>query len=613
MQTAEMVLSITEHKARENADYSFNRIYRNFFNPDFFLTAYAKLYAKEGNMTSGSDGQTIDGFGMERISKAVEALKSERYDFHPARRVYIPKKNGKLRPLGIPAFMDKVVQEIARSFLEAIYEPKFSTNSHGFRPNRSCHTALKQIKREWTGVKWAIEGDIKGFFDNISHDVLLGILKENISDGRFIELIRRMLKAGYMEDWKFHKTISGTPQGGVVSPILANIYLDKLDKFIEQVIIPKYQTVKEKRKTNLEYARLLHKMKMMSKKIDSLDIGCSERNDLIEQYKALEKVRRSLDSGEPMDKDFVRVKYVRYADDFVIGVIGDKKLAATIRDEVSTFLKEQLKLDLSLEKTLITHFGDSRNPVRFLGYELYAANSDSKIVKKKNGVVARSVNGTVRLKVPASAIHEKLARFNSDGKAIHRSELMGLDVAEIITKYAAEVRGLYNYYRLADNVSYQMGKFRFFHVTSLAKTIAAKMKMSVRQVWKKYSLDGTIGIIVHRKPPKKDLIYKYYNDGFSKNDFVDRTNSSCDFLPQATKVQTARSGIIKRLLATKCELCGTENSSVEVHHVRKLKDLKKKYRAQKEIPKWVWLMSARNRKTLVLCTHCHDNLHANRL
>ncbi|OXS55025.1 hypothetical protein B1A99_24920 [Cohnella sp. CIP 111063] len=615
MQNAEMVLSITEHKARTDVSYTFDRIYRNFFNPDFFLKAYSNKYAKEGNMTSGTDGSTIDGFGLDRISNAIEALKSEKYHFHPVRRVNIPKKNGKLRPLGIPAFMDKIVQEIARSFLEAMYEPQFSNNSHGFRPNCSCHTALKQIKREWTGVKWVIEGDIKGFFDNISHDLLLDTLKEKIKDGRFIELIRRMLKAGYIEDWNFHNTYSGTPQGGVISPILANIYLDKLDKFIEQVIIPKYQTDRARRKPNLKYVNSLHKMKQLSIKIDSLDKDNIDRRQFIVKYKSLASARRKMSSVDPMDREFVRIKYVRYADDFVIGVIGNKELTVTIRDEVSSFLKEQLKLDLSAEKTLITHFNDKRNPVNFLGYELYTGDDDTAVTTKKNGIVARNINGIVRLKVPAKAVHEKLSRFATKGKSIHRAELMGLDLAEIIVKYASEVRGLYNYYRLADNVAYQLGKFKFFHVYSLAKTIAAKMKISVRSVWKKYKVDGTIGIIVDNKSSGKQLTFKYYNEGFAKNDFVANANSDVDVFPRSTKVQTVRSGIIKRLLAHKCELCGKEDSglTLEVHHVRKLKDLKKKYRGSKEIPKWVWLMSTRNRKTLVLCKGCHVNLHANRL
>jgi group II intron reverse transcriptase/maturase len=612
MQKAEIVLSITEQKAKSNVNYKFDRLYRNFFNPDFFLKAYAKIYAKEGNMTSGSDGSTIDGFGLERISKAIEALKSEKYYFKPARRVYIPKKNGSKRPLGIPSFMDKIVQDISRSLLESIFEPQFSPNSHGFRPNRSCHTALKQIKREWTGIKWVIEGDIKGFFDNIDHNILLEILKEKILDGRFIELVRRMLIAGYIDDWKFNATFSGTPQGSAVSPILANIYLDKLDKFIEQVIIPKYQTNTIRRKANPQYTKITHQLDMLSKKIDAMDKNNVGRRDLIQKYKSLQISRREFKAVDSMDNDFVRIKYVRYADDFVIGVIGSKDLTEKIKTDIATFLTEQLKLTLSLEKTLITHFNGRKNPVKFLGYELFSGTENSKIKKRKDGSIARSINEIPRLSIPFQAITKKLEGIYVRGKTVHRSGWLSLDLAEIIIKYSAEVRGLYNYYRMADNVSRMMSKFRYYHRLSLAKTIAAKMKISVKQTRKKYSVDGTIGIVIKRDPPKKNIIYKYYNDGFQKDDFITKANHSVDNLPSVLNIRNSRNGIIKRLHANKCEYCDCEATDrpLEVHHIRKLKDLKKKYQGAKQIPKWVWLMSTRNR---VLCVECHYKLHSDKL
>ncbi|MDR0229911.1 MAG: group II intron reverse transcriptase/maturase, partial [Flavobacteriaceae bacterium] len=231
MRNPERVLnSLVRHS--NDSSYKFERLYRILFNQEMFYVAYQRIYVKEGNMTEGSDGQSIDNMSLSRIEKLIGTLKDESYQPQPSRRIYIPKKNGKVRPLGIPAFDDKLVQEVIRMILEAIYEGSFEYSSHGFRPNRSCHTALAQIKKSFNGAKWFVEGDIKGFFDNISHDILISILKERISDDRFIRLIRKFLKAGYIEDWKFHKTYSGTPQGGIVSPILANIYLDRLDKYM---------------------------------------------------------------------------------------------------------------------------------------------------------------------------------------------------------------------------------------------------------------------------------------------------------------------------------------------------------------------------------------------
>ncbi len=227
MRNSEKVLnSLSGHSS--NLNYKFERLYRILFNEEMYAVAYQKIYPNQGNNTCGTDGKNIDGMSIERIKSLSERLKDESYQPHPSRRTYIPKKNGKMRPLGIPAVDDKLVQEVVKMILEAIYEGQFETCSHGFRPHRSCHTALDYIKTAFTGVKWFIEGDIKGFFDNINHDVMIDILRERIEDKRFLRLFRKFLKTGYMEEWRFHKTYSGTPQGGIISPILANIYLDNI-------------------------------------------------------------------------------------------------------------------------------------------------------------------------------------------------------------------------------------------------------------------------------------------------------------------------------------------------------------------------------------------------
>jgi group II intron reverse transcriptase/maturase len=219
MQRAEVVLSMLGQKAKEDSTFVFDRLYRNLFNPDFYLLAYNNIYDKEGNLTEGTDQTTIDGFNMRLIEKLIEEMRTETYRPKAVRRVYIPKKSGKLRPLGVPTFRDKLVQEVVRLILQAIYEPIFFDSSHGFRPERSCHTALVQIKTTCKGTNWVIEGDIKGFFDNISFEKLLEILSRRISDGRFLNLIHLFLKAGYMENKRIFHPLTGTPQGGVVTPL----------------------------------------------------------------------------------------------------------------------------------------------------------------------------------------------------------------------------------------------------------------------------------------------------------------------------------------------------------------------------------------------------------
>ena len=231
MRTPANVLNSLESKACAS-NYKYERLYRNLYNPEFYLLAYGNIAKSQGSMTAGVDGQTLDKMSLERINKIIDSIKDKSYQPNPARRKYIQKKNGKLRPLGIPSTDDKLVQEVVRMILEAIYEPTFENCSHGFRPHRSCHTALAQVKKTFTGVKWIVEGDIKACFDNFDHHVLVSLLRRRIADEAFIGLIWKFLKAGYMEQWEYNCTYSGTPQGSGVSPICANIYLSELDRFI---------------------------------------------------------------------------------------------------------------------------------------------------------------------------------------------------------------------------------------------------------------------------------------------------------------------------------------------------------------------------------------------
>lgn len=314
MRNSEKVLnSLSEHSS--NLDYKFDRLYRILFNEEMYAVAYQNIYSNEGNLTRGVDGKTIDGMSINRVQALIEVLKNESYQPTPSRRTYIPKKNGKKRPLGIPAFDDKLVQEVMRMILEAIYEGHFEKCSHGFRPHRSCHTALASIQDGFVGAKWFIEGDIKGFFDNINHDVMIKTLSERIADERFLRLIRKFLNAGYMEDWVFHKTYSGTPQGGVISPILANIYLDKLDKFMMEYI-SEFNKGKS-RKVTPEWKRInSRKGKRVAKY--KVETDSQKRESLLLEIKKLHKEMGTVPATVAMDENFRRLKYVRYADDFLI-------------------------------------------------------------------------------------------------------------------------------------------------------------------------------------------------------------------------------------------------------------------------------------------------------
>jgi group II intron reverse transcriptase/maturase len=239
MQTAEALLEIIHERGKRGLPLE--RLYRHLFNPELYLRAYGKIYRNDGAMTPGVDAETVDGMSLKKIQAIIEALRYERYRWTPVRRIYIDKKNSsKKRPLGLPTWSDKLLQEVIRSLLEAYYEPQFSDRSHGFRPGRGCHTALWEIQRQWRGTVWFIEGDISDCFGSLDHSMMRSMLSEDIRDGRFLRLIDGLLQAGYLEDWRYHETLSGAPQGGILSPLLSNIYLNRLDRYVETTLLPVY-------------------------------------------------------------------------------------------------------------------------------------------------------------------------------------------------------------------------------------------------------------------------------------------------------------------------------------------------------------------------------------
>jgi group II intron reverse transcriptase/maturase len=597
MRSPERVLnSLNEHS--KDSSYKFERLYRILFNEELFYVAYQKIASNGGSTTKGSDGRSIDEMSLARIETLIASLKDESYQPHPSRRVHIPKKNGKTRPLGIPAFEDKLVQEVVRMILEAIYEGHFETTSHGFRPKRSCHTALLHIQKTFSGTKWFIEGDIKGFFDNIDHDVLVGILRERISDDRFIRLIRKFLKAGYVEDWKFHNTYSGTPQGGIVSPILANIYLDKLDKYVKEYI--RHFDKGTKRRPGKESNDLANERKRTVRKLKKVKDG-TEKVALVARLKAIEQERAAFPSGDEMDGSYRRLKYIRYADDFILGVIGSKEDARQIKEDIKSFLSESLALELSEEKTLITHTNKS---AKFLGYEI-TVTRDNHQRRDVRGRLRRTYGKRVRLNVSMATLRDKLLEYGAmeiklrNGKEVWkpkcRSGLIFNDDLEILDRYNRETVGFCNYYLIANNCVV-LHNFRYIMEYSMYKTFAGKYRSTVRKINKKYRRNKLFTVKYEQKGVIKSRT-------FYKTSFKRRTtafNGSCDIEPYSI-ADVSRTNLTDRLKAEKCELCGAEGKLI-MHHVRNLKDLKGK-------ESWERLMSARKRKTIALCPSCHRLRH----
>jgi len=588
------ILARIKKNSKTNKDEIFTRLYRYLLRPDIYYVAYSHLYANNGAATKGVINDTADGFSETKIAKIIQSLTDGTYRPTPVRRTYIEKKNGKKRPLGIPTFTDKLVQEAVRMLLESVYEPIFLNCSHGFRPNKSCHTALTELTRGFNGVRWFIEGDIKGCFDNIDHAVLIGLLNEKIKDARLIRLIYQFLKAGYMEDWQYHSTYSGTPQGGILSPLLSNIYLHRLDQFVMELKADFDQPGKSTQ--TREYRYLRTKKWRVHKRIEAAE--GEEREKLIAEYKLLAAKMLETPAKSQTDK---KLKYVRYADDFLVGVNGSHEDCVELKHKLTEFISNTLKMELSDEKTLITH---SNQYARFLGYDV-RVRRDGAVRRRKDNVLQRTLNNSVELNVPLNEkirpflLSKGIVRQRKDGTLypVHRYVLESLTDLEIVTVYNAELRGICNYYNMASNFC-KLDYFAYLMEYSCLKTLAGKHKTTTSKIRSMYK-DGQGGWAIPYKT--KDEAKRCYFAKF-RNCKASRNPTDCIKSP-AVIFANSRNSFENRLKARCCELCGsTESDYYEIHHVHKIKDLKGKVW-------WEAAMIAKRRKTMVVCRECHYKIH----
>jgi group II intron reverse transcriptase/maturase len=590
MQSADVYLGLV--RERGNKGLPLKRVYRQLFHRDLYLLAYGKIYRNHGAMTKGSTEETVDGMSLAKIDAIIDALRQERYQWKPVRRVYIEKKRStKKRALGLPDWSDKLLQEVIRLILTAYFEPSFSDHSHGFRPERGCHTALRDIYETWAGTTWFLEGDISQCFDSLSHDLLLEILAEHLPDGRFLRLIRGLLQAGYLENWTWNRTFSGAPQGSIIGPILSNIYLTKLDQFVEQTLLPAH-TRGDRRRANPTYTQINNAI-------------CRKRKQgKTAVVKRLEHERRKLPSVDPSDPTYRRLRYCRYADDFLVGFIGPQAEVEEIKQHIGAFLHDQLKLELSQTKTLITHARSEA--AQFLGYDLstFQRNDACESSYRKR----RVLNGKVELSLPKRVIQEQCQRYMAHNKPIHRAEMQNDTVFTIMAHYQGVYRGVVEYYRMAHNL-HQLNKLKWIMETSLTKTLAAKLRVSVSKVYERYHATLLVnqqsykGLqVVIQREGRKPLIAQWGGIPLHRRMDMPLKDTSSPFW-------SARVELIQRLLAETCELCGSQ-TALEVHHIRALKDLKRPGRSEK--PTWVKTMAARHRKTLVVCRACHQDIHCGR-
>jgi len=599
--TIEILENIRKNSERNNEEV-FTRLYRYLLRPDIYYVAYKNLYANSGAATKGIDNDTADGFSEKKVKSIIKSLNDETYTPKPSRRTYIKKANGKMRPLGIPTFTDKLIQEVLRMILEAVYEPVFLDSSHGFRPNRSCHTALRNLKYQFAGSRWFVEGDIKGCFDNINHSKLVEFINCKIKDAKLVKLIWKLLKAGYADNWKYHKTHSGSVQGGICSPILANIYLHELDKFVGKITVDFEQPLT--RQITEDYQRILSKMIPINRQLKKAE--GEARTELIKQKKNLQKELLKTPRKPQIDK---RIRYIRYADDFLIGICGNKEDSQNVKQQLSEFIGNTLKMELSNEKTLVTH---SNTNARFLGYDVRVRRENKvKQVKLMNKKIrlARTLNNTTELTIP---LNDKIMKFLFENKVIKqkqsgeivpvgRSKLQNRSDIEIISIFNSELRGICNYYSMACNF-HKLNYFSYLMEYSCLLTLSAKYKSTIGKIMSKYNDGkGKWSIPYKTRAGTKRCYFADYTD--CKKHSGSR-NAELDI---ATISRVTSTTFESRLATKQCELCKTTYAeNYEIHHVSKVKDLK----GENE---WERLMIKKRRKTLIVCENCHKMIHNQRV
>jgi len=561
-----------------------DNIYSLLYHRECYDLAYGQIKSNPGNMTPGPDGTTLDGWSMDKIDKIISKMKNESFKFTPARIVEIPKQDGSKRQLAIAPPKDKIVQRILAWILEAIYEPTFLKNNFGFRPNLGCHDAIKFIDLKYQGARWLIEGDISKCFDEIDHNILILILRRRIKDEKFLRLIRKALKAGYLDTWSFPKdSITGTPQGSILSPILCNIFMHQFDEFIVNHLQPKYTRGKTRRQP-LEYKNTMSNSRYYSKKYDKSN---NPRHlKLSQKYRKQAQKMPSVDSADP---HFRRFTYCRYADDWLIGFAGPHTEALDIRESCKTFL-ESIKLRLNMEKTLVTK---ASTGCIFLGMKIHIPVKQQRFRTKGSRLVQRAVLG-VRINAPIKLIFKKLSQAGyctpSGNKSQPRMALYVCEKDEMTEAYNKVLRGYLNYYSPCDNYPKLAGTLFYTLRSSLCKILAAKYKLrTVRATLLKYGKylqkSGKVSLLNFKDQKIRFPLYK--------------TNGTSE--PRLRTLFQKASYTI-RGEALECVRCGS-TYKVHMHHVRMIKDL------IKHTDPISRAMIARKRKQIPLCQRCHVLQH----
>lgn len=579
-----------------NADPSWinEDLYRLMYRVELYITAYEAIKSQPGNMTPGTDRTTLDGTSIEKtIKPIIDAIKSEQYQFSKGRRIYIPKSSGTgMRPITIAPPREKMVQEVIRMILEAIFDSEngstFLDCSHGFRRGKGTHTALETIRKGWVGTRWIIEGDIKGCFDSIDHHVLMNLLRRRIKDERFLNLIWKALRAGYMEGATSFDQDVGSPQGSIISPILANIYLHELDVFVEG-LKDKYQKG-AKRKPNLEYRRLVHQKEV------------ADKNGNRELASELAKRMRRIPSQVMDDPNYIRIRYIRYADDWIIGLTGPAELADKLKVEIGEFLKEHLKLTLSDEKTHIRHA--CTEEAKFLGTLIGiqgGGNAEPKVqtITRKGQVFRKRVTGWLpTMRLPGTDVVKQLHQkgfCTTDGEPLSKLAWVNLAHEDILMQYSSTLRGISNYYSFVDNRSY-LARVQFILQHSAAKTLATKYRLKSRAVaFKKFGKRLAVRTEVSNGKVKETQLWLM-------EDFKRQPNRFLGGNPQTPLPIIWARRLTRSHLGSTCCICNSDKD-VAMHHVRHVRKVSGRPKG------FLRIMGLINRKQIPVCPDCHGKIH----
>jgi len=591
-------------KRNVDSNYINQRLYRLLYSEDLYVMAYENIKSNTGILTKGVSSYSMDGVSMERVRKLIDSLKDESYQPKPCRRLLIPKTNGKFRPLGIPDANDKLVQEAVRIILECIYDSSkgatFSEHSFGFRKDLGCHDALKSVYDQFRKCAWLIKADIKGFFDNVDHEVLINLLRKRIEDEKIIRLIRKFLRAGIIWNGKFQKTPKGTPQGGIISPILANIYLHEFDQYVEQL--------RQERGTimvpNLPYGSCATQKSYYKRKLKDYHPDSKDRKALEAKIAELQELQWNLPSRVLKDPSRGQIKYVRYADDWIIAIKGSKAYAQEIYDLSKRFFEEQLKLSWNQEKSKLIRTIDE--DTEFLGTNLrFRSQKQTKYLYSViNGVKCKKravrINDLV-LNMPKKTILKRLknAGFlefkNGEYKPKHMPKLLPLSDYDIVQRYNAIVRGIGNYYSFCNNPD-ELAHIRYLMLFSLARTLGNKHKIRGSKIWKKYGKKITVSRPDGRRTTCFDPIKSFKRDPMNFKTKLIKRDTAVDFLLWGLRSQSV-------LKYHCCAVCGSHEKKIEVHHVKHIKKMDVKYSGFYKIMGYI------NRKQIPVCHKCHRHIH----